>query len=621
MKYRLSIVLIVLGAFFSGAQNPSELVDRFRFYDLDTLALNLDQYQQQEKELILWRFDFLREYDISSGRHDSILNFEASQLQTPLASFLYYLNYGDYLFYKHDDSNAEAKEAYVNALDIALEKKDKKLICEALKGLLSLNRQSYLLRNNTTTPYLQLYEQYKYDELEDITYTYYKVIFDFQYIEIERWDKDTAEKLLKFAQSSPHHMINGKIFYLLDSYAEALGDFGGASSLSKLALEEFKKIPYKFASTQIKNSYISMARNYVLDKDFKKAQYALDQIDTNHRNNLEKENYRFVYYYQALIDSVDQDYFDAFNNLRLHTYESEVVEDARNKKLFDELEAKYQNVKKEQENQVLQANIKKEQQEKQYLLLGTAAVFLFGGLIAMLLYQNKAKKQKLAEQEKQLEQQKVENLLKEQELISIDAMIAGQEKERHRVANELHDDLGSLMATVRLHFDNIKGDKEDPALHNAQKLLEEAYDKIRGIAHSKNSGVMANQGLLPAVQKMAYTVSGTNALEVTVEEYGMEERMENSLELAIFRMIQELVANIIKHAKATRASIQFTQHEDNLNIIVEDNGIGFEGNSVGAFKSGMGLSSIEKRVEFLEGSFTVDSVPGKGTSILIDIPV
>ncbi|MEM7382124.1 MAG: sensor histidine kinase, partial [Bacteroidota bacterium] len=230
-------------------------------------------------------------------------------------------------------------------------------------------------------------------------------------------------------------------------------------------------------------------------------------------------------------------------------------------------------------------------------------------------------KQKLAEQEKQLEQQKVENLLKEQELISIDAMIAGQEKERHRVANELHDDLGSLMATVRLHFDNIKGDKEDPALHNAQQLLEEAYDKIRGIAHSKNSGVMANQGLLPAVQKMAHTVSGTNALEVTVEEYGMEERMENSLELAIFRMIQELVANIIKHAKATRASIQFTQHEDNLNIIVEDNGVGFEGNSVGAFKSGMGLSSIEKRVEFLEGSFTVDSVPGKGTSILIDIPV
>ncbi|NAS14293.1 sensor histidine kinase [Poritiphilus flavus] len=614
-------MFLILGAFVSGAQNPSALIDRFRFYELDTVSINLDQYHQDEKQLILWRLDFLKEYDISSGRHDEILNFEASKLPTSLARFLYYLNYGDYLFYKHDDSNTEAKDAYVSALDIALEKKDKKLICEALKGLLSLNRQSYLLRNNTASPYLQLYEQHKYDELEDITYTYYKLIFDFQYIEVERWDKNTAQKLLDFAKSSPHHMINGKIFYLLDSYAEAQGDFGGASSLSKLALEEFKKIPYKFASTQIKNTYISLARNYVLDKDFKNAQYALDQIDTDHRNNLEKENYRFVYYYQALIDSVNRDFNNAFNNLRIHNYESEIVLDARNKKLFDELEAKYQNVKKEQENQVLQANIRKEQREKQYLLLGTAAVVLFGGLIAMLLYQNKAKKQKLAEQEKLLEQQKVENLLKEQELINIDAMITGQEKERQRVANELHDDLGSLMATVRLHFDNIQGDREDPALRKAQKLLEEAYEKIRGIAHSKNSGVMANQGLLPAVQKMAHTISGTNALEVTVEDYGMEERMENSLELAIFRMIQELVANIIKHAKATRASIQFTQHEDNLNIIVEDNGVGFKGSSFGAFKSGMGLSSIEKRVEFLEGSFTVDSVPGKGTSILIDIPV
>ena len=177
------------------------------------------------------------------------------------------------------------------------------------------------------------------------------------------------------------------------------------------------------------------------------------------------------------------------------------------------------------------------------------------------------------------------------------------------------------MATIKLHFDNSKVSKQDPALKNAQKLLEEAYQKIRGMAHSKNSGVMSDQGLLSAIQKMAKTISDTDALKVTVEDFGLGERLENSLELSIFRMVQELVANSIKHANASKVNIQLTQHDDNLNIIVEDNGIGFDRSQLDITKSGMGLTTIEKRVEHLEGSFTVDSIVGKGTSILIDIPV
>lgn len=254
-------------------------------------------------------------------------------------------------------------------------------------------------------------------------------------------------------------------------------------------------------------------------------------------------------------------------------------------------------------------------------LIVAISFLIIGGVTSILLQKNTTKKRQLAEQEAVLKQQRVDNLLKEQELVSIDAMIAGQEKERQKVAGELHDDLGSLMATIKLHFDNVEVDKKDPALQNAQKLLEEAYQKIRGMAHSKNSGVMSDQGLLAAIRKMAKTITDTNAMEVTVEDFGLGERMENSLELSIFRIVQELVANAIKHAEASKVNIQLTQHEDNLNIIVEDNGKGFDWSKLNTTKSGMGLTTIEKRVEHLEGSFTVDSVLGKGTSILIDIPV
>lgn len=282
-----------------------------------------------------------------------------------------------------------------------------------------------------------------------------------------------------------------------------------------------------------------------------------------------------------------------------------------------ELETKYQTAEKDKQLLVEQQRATK---NRNWLIAASLALLLGTG-IAILLQKNTTKKRLLAEQEAVLKQQRVENLLKEQELVSIDAMIAGQEKERQKVAGELHDDLGSLMATIKLHFDNAKVAKQDPALKNAQKLLEEAYQKIRGMAHNKNSGVMSNQGLLPAIKKMAKTITETNAMVVTVEDFGLGERLENSLELSIFRMVQELVANAIKHAEASKVNIQLTQHEDNLNIIVEDNGKGFERSKLDRSKSGMGLTNIEKRVEHLEGSFTVDSVLGKGTSILIDIPV
>ena len=303
----------------------------------------------------------------------------------------------------------------------------------------------------------------------------------------------------------------------------------------------------------------------------------------------------------------------------LHKYDSikDVISLAQQNATISDIQEKYDNEKLRADN--LESEAKRIQNKN--FLFASLGLLLVVGSLAILLQKNTTKKRQLAEQEVLLKQQRVDNLLKQQELLSIDAMIEGQEKERQKVAGELHDDLGSLMATIKLHFDNAKVSTRDPALKNAQKLLEEAYQKIRGMAHSKNSGVMSDQGLLPAIKKMAKSISESNALQVTVEDFGLGERMENSLELSIFRMVQELVANAIKHAEATKVNIQLTQHEDNLNIIVEDNGKGFDRSKLDNGKSGMGLTNIEKRVEHLEGNFTVDSVLGKGTSILIDIPV
>ncbi|MEM7086344.1 MAG: sensor histidine kinase [Bacteroidota bacterium] len=277
----------------------------------------------------------------------------------------------------------------------------------------------------------------------------------------------------------------------------------------------------------------------------------------------------------------------------------------------------------EQENDLLLTEQKKTQNQNIAIALGGSLLTV--SLIGFLLFKNTKRKQRIAEQEKELEIQKTEKILKEQELTTIDAMIAGQEKERQRLASDLHDSVGATLSAARLQFDHIAKNKDkldtlDELLNKTGVLLNDAYNEVRSMAHLKNSGVIAKNGLLPAVEKLAKNASGTNKLKVEVEDFGLENRLENTLEITIFRIIQELVTNVIKHAEASEATISITQHKDSLNIIVEDNGRGFDTQIIQQ-KEGMGLSGVERRVEHLEGTLEVDSTPGKGTSVLIDIPL
>ena len=202
--------------------------------------------------------------------------------------------------------------------------------------------------------------------------------------------------------------------------------------------------------------------------------------------------------------------------------------------------------------------------------------------------------------------------------------MSGRKKERQRLANDLHDNLGSLLTSLKIHFQSLKqglnATEEKEISKKTEELMEEAYQKVRGIAHVRNAGLKANEGLLPAVQKFAKKVSVLNKLAVNVETHGMTDRLENSLEITIFRIIQELVTNVAKHAMASECTIHLTNHEHTLNIMVEDNGQGFESKAI-TKKEGMGLYSIQKRVENLDGQVTIDSIPTEGTSIIIDIPL
>jgi signal transduction histidine kinase len=512
-------------------------------------------------------------------------------------------------------SSIIAYEAFSKALNESNLKDNKELTKFCLVSILEVLRKEIFIGSKQFVTYLNHFRELAKNQDDEIILAYFEVVFSSKENEDlnvgENYDAKMEKFDLLFEGLDSIHSFYPFYGYEKGTQFKLREDYPNASSWVKKALEYCDKPHLKNLKSTL---YWQLSHNYLLMEDLQNAEFYL-RLSENTSSGLRdkfydhrlkawildgKKQFDSAYYY--LNSSVELEYRMGAKNNTLETALLS-VENETDKLKLDKLTLD---------------NRRKTNQT--YLILAITAL-IFGLGIAILLQKNTTKKRKLAEQEALLEQQKVTTLLKEQELTSIDAMIAGQEKERTKVANELHDDLGSLMATVKLHFDNVKVDQKDPALINAQKLLDEAYQKIRGMAHSKNSGVMANQGLLPAVKKMAKIINETNSLTVTVEDFGLGERMENSLELTIFRMIQELVANIIKHAEATKASIQFTQHEDNLNIIVEDNGKGFDMTSIKRTQHGMGLGTIEKRIEHLEGSFTVDSLLDKGTSILIDIPV
>ena len=247
-------------------------------------------------------------------------------------------------------------------------------------------------------------------------------------------------------------------------------------------------------------------------------------------------------------------------------------------------------------------------------------------VIGVLIVMNSKRKEKIALQGKLIEQQRFEKALKDYELSSIDIMLTGQEKERQRIANDLHDNLGSMLATLKLNFQNLKLRKnevvpDDNKLYEkTDELIEEAYQKVRRIAHAKNAGVFANEGLIPEIKKLAAKVSIPGKLQINVIPFGFTERLDSTFEISIFRAVQELATNIIKHSKATEATIHLTQHDDNINIIFEDDGIGMDVSKTN-MQDGMGLHSIAKKIEQLNGTFTIDSTPGRGTTIIIDLPI
>ncbi|MCY2685948.1 AAA family ATPase [Salinimicrobium sp. TH3] len=212
--------------------------------------------------------------------------------------------------------------------------------------------------------------------------------------------------------------------------------------------------------------------------------------------------------------------------------------------------------------------------------------------------------------------------LKLQERNRIEAVIESQEKERQRIAEELHDSLGQILALTRINLSRIQptdtASENEELLKNISDLIDESCEEVRSISHNLMPPDLNNRGIADILQKLIAKNRVVNGIEYKFYAERLESEPSAACKFTLYRVLQEIIQNIIKHASATKVNVSLTETGDLLHLLVEDNGKGFD-TSVTGF--GLGLKNIYSRIKLLNGYLDIDSSINSGTVFNITIPL
>jgi signal transduction histidine kinase len=205
------------------------------------------------------------------------------------------------------------------------------------------------------------------------------------------------------------------------------------------------------------------------------------------------------------------------------------------------------------------------------------------------------------------------------------AVIEAEENERQRIAKDLHDGVGQMMSAARMNLSafeseiNFNNVNQKQSFEKIVELVDESCKEVRTVSHIMMPNALMKNNLAVAIRDFVEKLD-KKKLEVHVDTEGLDERLDSNLETVLYRVIQECVTNVIKHADATTLDISLIRDTDGISGTIEDNGKGFDIADKEKFE-GIGLKNIITRIEYLKGTVDFDSAPGRGTVIALHVPV
>lgn len=374
-------------------------------------------------------------------------------------------------------------------------------------------------------------------------------------------------------------------------------------------------IPQMPDKSILAEAYNAKALQFILEKNYLPAKAALDtgvalakgENAADALGNLYYAYSKFYYTQDKIKEAEDYSYkkdslVTIANQQSLNFY-------------MQDLETKYETEKKEAQIQLQQTQLK-QKTIFNYFLIGGAAAFL---VISLLGYRNYKSRQKL-------QQLRIDELENEKQLAASAAVLKGEEQERARLAKDLHDGLGGMLSGIKYSLNNVKGNlimtpDNTQAFERSIDMLDGSIREMRRVAHNMMPEVLVKYGLDTALKEFCNDIDNSGVLAVNYHAIGLTDvSLDQSIAITIYRIVQELVHNAIKHAGAAHILVQLhvVASEKLLTLTVEDDGRGFD---TGTLKeaAGIGWKNICSRVDFLKGKIDITSGAGKGTSVLIEI--
>lgn len=404
------------------------------------------------------------------------------------------------------------------------------------------------------------------------------------------------------------------IDYQQGRYEEAKKGYTQALKIAReLALNETATIALKGLAM-----YFLQMKNYAAARQYADSSLALASQNENREQRVKiyKILSDIAYGNQDLIsakefDSKADQLNDSINNDNL----SEIT---------TRYEKEYETSKKESQIKLQQAQLKQKSILNYFLIAGAAALLI----ISLLTYRNHRHKQKL-------QQAKIDELETEKQLTATEAVLKGEEQERTRLAKDLHDGLGGMLSGIKFSLSNMKGNlimtpDNAQAFERSIDMLDSSIQEMRRVAHNMMPEMLVRYGLKIALEEFCNEINRSGAIHTNYQFIGTHTTsIDQTVAVTVYRIVQELVNNAIKHAHAQNVLVQLhaSEQEKLLTITIEDDGKGFDKNLLAVSKArpdgqagrGMGWNNIQNRVDFLKGKIDVNSEPGKGTSVLIEI--
>lgn len=294
-------------------------------------------------------------------------------------------------------------------------------------------------------------------------------------------------------------------------------------------------------------------------------------------------------------------------------YKDSIINE-ENLKTISLLQTQFETEKKD--NQIASQKIQIKENELKILRKRNQFLFVLGGLILFVIagfwiYFFQKQKRKIIEKE----------LIQEQEILQLESLMQGQEKERKRIAQELHDGLNGDLSAIKFRVSGLEeyGIKpsEKKHLHKIIDMIDQACTQVRRISHDLMPASIEDFGLVESLNQYCEKLNFAHEIQIDFQSFGIYKPLSKNNESTLYRIIQELLNNTVKHAEATQALVQINFHEEEISISVEDDGKGFDINST---HEGIGLKNVRSRAKSIQGELDVKSSE-KGTfvHILIDL--